>query len=87
MDNRLIDLIMNLRICYDKSIEIQLFKELLKTKFLYPISIDDQQNLIITSVVDSNVLNFLPLYIKEGIPETVVDQFKPGDYTIGKIFE
>lgn len=65
MDNRLIDLIMNLRICYDKSIEIQLFKELLKTKFLCPISIDDQQNLTINSVVDSNDLNFLPLYIKE----------------------
>ena len=32
MDNRLIDLIMNLRICYDKSIEIQLFKELLKNE-------------------------------------------------------
>lgn len=42
MDNRLIDLIMNLRICYDKSIEVQLFKELLKTKFLCPISIDLQ---------------------------------------------
>lgn len=53
MDNRLIDLIMNLRICYDKSIEIQLFKELLKTKFLCPISIDDQQNLTINSVVAS----------------------------------
>lgn len=65
MDNRLIDLIMNLRICYDKSIEIQLFKELLKIKFLCPISIDDQQNLTINSVVDSNDLNFLPLYIKE----------------------
>ena len=56
---------MNLRICYDKSIEIQLFKELLQTKFLCPISIDDQQNLTINSVVDSNDLNFLPLYIKE----------------------
>ena len=32
---------MNLRICYDKSIEIQLFKELLQTKFLCLISIDD----------------------------------------------
>ena len=65
MENKLIDLITNLRICYDKSIEIQLFKELLQTKFLCPISIDDQQNLTINSVVDSNDLNFLPLYIKE----------------------
>ena len=32
MENKLIDLITNLRICYDKSIEIQLFKELLQTK-------------------------------------------------------
>lgn len=46
MENKLIDLITNLRICYDKSIEIQLFKELLQTKFLCPISIDDQQILI-----------------------------------------
>ena len=37
---------MNLRICYDKSIEIQLFKELLQTKFLCLISIDDHQILI-----------------------------------------
>ena len=37
---------MNLRICYDKSIEIQFFKELLQTKFLCPISIDDHQILI-----------------------------------------
>ena len=65
MENKLIDLITNLRIFYDKSIEIQLFKELLQTKFLCPISIDDQQNLTINSVVDSNDLNFLPLYIKE----------------------
>lgn len=26
-------------------------------------------------------------FTKGGIPEAVVDQFKPGDYTIGKIFE
>lgn len=26
-------------------------------------------------------------FTKGGIPEAVVDQFKPGDYTIGKVFE
>lgn len=65
-DNRLIDLITNLRTCYSKSSELELFEELLNTKFLSPISIDDQQNLNITSVVDVDDLNFLPLYIKEG---------------------
>ena len=53
MDNRLIDLIMNLRICYDKSIEIQLFKELLKTKLLD----------FLTDIVIIN-----RYYVKEGRP-------------------
>lgn len=63
--NKLIDLIASIRICHNATIELELYKELLNTKFLSPISIDDNQNLIINSIVSNDDLNFLPLYVKE----------------------